>query len=121
MPETMPSLYFSPARQLLIEAEALCKEIYPGTFSFPRWRTDGSALWLESSSGSHLMMVDFVMGQVRVPQWKTERDGTCPFRQIPEHWLALHRGSLFMADGSAHDQEAFLYSNREVEKAKVLA
>lgn len=55
---------FSPANQLKDEVKALCQEIHPGAFSFSRWYTNGTSLWLESSSGSRLMTVDFTKGVV---------------------------------------------------------
>jgi len=98
---------FSPANQLLDEAKTLCSEIHPGTFSFPRWYTNGTSLWLESSSGSRLMTVDFAKGVVRVPQWKVERDGVPAEQPIPAHWVYFHTGSMFTPDGEAVDRIAY--------------
>lgn len=99
---------FSPANALLFYAKQLCAEIHPGTFSFPRWRTDGTRLWLESSSRSTLLTIDFQNGQVRVPDWKCERDNAPAVFPIPDGWMELHAGSLFdRTTGDALDREAF--------------
>lgn len=102
-----PKLHFSPANALLREAEALCAEIHPRTFSFPRWYATGEALWLESSSGSHLLTINFASGKVVLPTWKVERDGIEATRPLPERLMDLHRGSMFLPDGSAADPDAF--------------
>lgn len=104
---TTTRLHFSPANQLLDEAKELCSEIHPLTHGFPRWFSNGSRLWIESSSRSLLLTVDFLAKTVIVPSWKVERDGCATESQMPEGWEALHRGSLFLPDGSAQDSEAF--------------
>ncbi len=99
---------FSPANQLLDEAKALSAEVHAGTpHSFPRWYRDGSSLWLESSSGSRLLTVNFVTRQIILPTWKVERDNVAA-PSWPAGWDALYRGSLFHRDGSAVDTEAFV-------------
>lgn len=104
------TLHFSPANQLLHEARELGASIHTGTPAWahcPKWYTRGGQMWLSSLSGSRLLTIDFNAEEVRVPDWKVERDGGPAVLPLPEGWAAMYRGSLFNPDGSAHDREAF--------------
>lgn len=102
------NLRFSPANALLHAAKAKCSEVHPGTLgSFARWSTNGEQLWLESSSRSILLTIDFRTAEIRVPTWKAERDSVPASEPIPVEWLTWHAGSLFLPDGSAFDPEAY--------------
>jgi len=98
--------HFSPANQLTHEVRELAAEIHgtPAWAHFPRWYRSGGSLWLESSSGSRTLTVDFDRGVIRLPEWTRSGERE---RQIPDSWLELYRGSLFHRDGSAIDPEAF--------------
>lgn len=108
--QTQPKrTHFSPANQLLDEIEDFCKtQIFPNTHTFARWYNNGTALWLESSSGSRLMTVDFVKGVITVPKWATgEYWGIEAERPIPAHWVYFHTGSMFTPDGEPVDRIAY--------------
>lgn len=94
---------FSPANQLTHEIKEMASSIYeiPYHCFFPRWYTNGSAIWLESSSGSNLMTVNFHSGKVVLPGWLVVEDGVEKTWDVPKLWKRMHSGSLFNADGSA--------------------
>ena len=98
---------FSPANQLTHEIReygARVHEHTPAWAQFPRWWSNGGALWLESSSGSRLLTVRFDTEEIIVPSWKAG-GRTEP---MPSHWADLYLGSLFdRADGSALHPEKF--------------
>lgn len=101
-------LHFSPCNLLLEEAREMCSDLHgiPSYASFPRWWNNGSLMWLESSSGSRLLTIDFMEEKVVVPPWvtrETQRDEI----EWPEHWTELWHGSLFLPDGSAKNSDLF--------------
>lgn len=103
---------FSPGNQLLFEAKQMSAEIHGMKIwaGFPRWYSDGTAMWIESSSGSMLLFIDFTLRTARVPDWKVEMDGTEKQRDLPKHWDTLYAGSLFNPDGSATYPDDFQFS-----------
>ena len=56
----------SPSNELLAAAKIHASNVLgiPEHCFFPRWRVDGTQLWLEASSGSRIMTVDFVQGEI---------------------------------------------------------
>lgn len=107
-------MHFSPANQLLHEVKEFGAEIHKGTpawAQFPRWNIKGTSLWLESSSGSRLLIVNFSEGEISVPDWKVEMDAVQKYHEIPKNWWRLHRGSLFEdRSGAAIHREDFEWS-----------
>jgi len=96
---------FAPANELTSTIKDFAAEIFDGApprwAMFPRWYRNGDALWLESSSGSRLLTVDFAAGVIRIAGWHVERTGCDPELPIPPEWQSLIRASQFHSDGSA--------------------
>ena len=102
----MITTHFAPGNQLLFEARELASEIHgtPAWAHFPRWYRNGESMWLESSSGSRTLTIDFTTGKVIVPEWK---DGGRE-QDMPASWDDLWLGSLFYKhDGSAVHPDKF--------------
>lgn len=96
-------MHFSPCNLLMKEIKAYAAKMYdlPEWAFFPRWFTKGHAMWLESSSGSHLLTVNFDEEVVHFPSWTTDQYGIYNEVPMPAEWKDLQLGSLFNHDGSA--------------------
>lgn len=113
-PEPLPTRMahtFSPSRELTDAIKDYAAETLEGTPAwalFPRWYVDGSALFLEASSGSTLLTVNFSRGDLRWSQRSQDRLGLEASYPIPAAWLELREASLFgkYCDRCQHDGRA---------------
>lgn len=86
----MKAVSYSPSRVLSDAVVELVHEYLPTALLFLRWRTNGSAIYVEASSGSTLVVVDFVKSEIRFSERLTYRGQPCEHGPlvlpIPEGW-----------------------------------